>query len=276
MPSTDPPRKSRSNPPGLNPPFFTDKKFAQLRQISHGFFGRRCGVSTGVYDSLNCGPGSGDDAQAVLQNRKIVADVVGAEAQNLLSLYQVHGDTCLNVTKPWAFDQRPQADAMVTDVPGIALGILTADCAPVLLYGEKEDGAPVIGAAHAGWGGAFKGVLESTILTMKTAGAENIRACIGPCIARKSYEVAQEFYNRFTAPDESNERFFVSGQRAGHFMFDLPGYCAARIFAAGVKTVGLSDQDTYAGEEDFFSYRRSVHRGESDYGRQIAVIVIKG
>ena len=163
----------------------------------------------------------------------------------------------------------------MTDVPGMGLGILTADCAPVLFYAEGKK--PVIGAAHAGWGGAFKGVLESTLQGMEELGAarEEIRACIGPCIHKTSYEVGAEFYQRFVEEDFENERFFQSSRKKDHFMFDLAGYCASRLQKAGLKRVYIKDIDTYFNEEDFFSYRRPVHRGEKDYGRQISAIAIK-
>ncbi|HOO82901.1 MAG TPA: laccase domain-containing protein, partial [Alphaproteobacteria bacterium] len=167
--------------------------------------------------------------------------------------------------------------AMVTDVSGLALGVLTADCAPVLFYGKKSDGAPVVGAAHAGWGGALKGVLDNTLAMMLELGAvpESIRACIGPCIGQKSYEVRDDFADTFLEEDGRNEVFFTAGRCAGHLQFDLPGYCAAKLGRAGVKNVLIKDLDTYFNEEDFFSYRRATHRHEKDYGRQISVIMIQ-
>lgn len=243
------------------------------RIVAHGFFGRKGGVSSGLYDSLNCGMGTQDDVANVTENRGRVATALGAG--KMVSLKQVHGDTCLRVNA--AFDDRPEGDAMVTDIPGVALGILTADCGPVLFYGEKDHGAPVIGAAHAGWGGALRGVLESTVKAMKDKGAraETIRACIGPCIGPKSYEVQAKFADPFLERDPAAEHFFRPAHRDGHLMFDLPGYIASSLAAAGVRYVAMTDIDTYRAEEDYFSYRRATHRAETDYGRQISAIVIR-
>jgi YfiH family protein len=245
--------------------------------IRHGFFGRRGGVSTGLYSSLNCGNGSDDDQAAITQNRRIVAEQMGCVPEKLLSLYQIHSAECLIVREPWAVDQRPQADGMVTDVAGLALGILTADCGPVLFHGTKADGSPVIGAAHAGWGGALKGILGSTVQMMEALGAEleSIRAAIGPCIGQSSYEVRDEFAEAFLKEDLDNDRFFMAGRREGHLMFDLAGYCALKLAMAGVGNVFIQDVDTCADEDGCFSYRRKTHRGEQDYGRQISVIMIK-
>lgn len=242
----------------------------------HGFFGRRGGVSTGIYGSLNCGLGSGDSLANVRHNRAAVAMAMGVSPGNLVTAHQIHSAECIVVDRPFDEAVRPQVDAMVTDRPGLALGILTADCGPVLFYGEKQDGAPVIGAAHAGWGGAFKGVLESTVKTMTAKGAisDTIRASIGPCIGRASYEVGQDFIDRFTAADPANDHFFRESRNAGHAMFDLPGYIAARLAGAGVRQVSLTDIDTYVNEGAYFSYRRTTHRGETDYGRQVSVIAI--
>ena len=256
--------------------FYTQPDFGYAG-VTHGFFGRNGGVSTDVYATLNCGPGSGDDPGKVKENRKIVAEAMGVSSQNLLSLHQVHGNSCVIVEDPWVQDDKPKADASVTDKPGIGLGVLSADCAPVLFSGQKSDGSPVVGAAHAGWGGALKGVLEATIEQMQSLDAEpeSIQATIGPCISQKSYEVSENFAVPFIEEDEVSERFFKAGKREGHLMFDLPGYCAFRLARAGVKTVFIRDLDTYFNEEDFFSYRRSTHRAEKDYGRQISVIAIK-
>lgn len=243
----------------------------------HGFFGRQGGFSAGIYTSLNCGPGSEDDIDAILKNRRIVSDVAGISSDNLLSLHQVHSDICVKVEEPWDVMQRPQADAMVSDTPGIGLGILTADCVPVLFYGENSKGKPVIGAAHAGWKGALKGILESTLSAMEELDVrkEAIKACIGPCINKTSYEVSEELYERFTGESDENDRFFISGKRPGHFMFDLAGYCAFKLYKVGLSNIYIKDLDTYFNEEDFFSYRRAVHRGEEDYGRQVSLIAIK-
>ncbi len=256
--------------------YFSAPSF-QDERVRHGFFGRSGGVSTGVYASLNCGQGSDDNPSNVAQNRRIVAEAMGVKPSHLLSLHQIHSAQCVVARAPWGDSYKPQADGMVTDVAGLALGVLTADCGPVLFHGKKADGQCVIGAAHAGWGGAFKGVLGATVEQMigLGAGLESIRAVVGPCIGQKSYEVGMEFAEKFLEQDEGNEKFFISAQRDGHLMFDLPGYCAMRLAEAGVKNVVIKDLDTYFNEEDFFSYRRTTHRKEEDYGRQISVVVIK-
>lgn len=245
--------------------------------IFHGFFGRRGGVSKGIYSALNCGPGSGDDAAHVVENRKRIAAAAGCVPENLLSLYQVHGNICIAVDGAYDPNDRPKADAHVTDKAGIALGILTADCGPVLFYGFKGDGAPVIGAAHAGWGGALRGVLKSTVEEMVRLGAvhDNIVACVGPCIAQVSYEVGEDFAVPFLEESKECEVFFAPSKNAGHLMFDLAGYDAFKLYRAGVRKVFVKELDTYFNEEDFFSYRRTTHRSEQDYGRQISVIMIQ-
>ncbi len=242
--------------------------------VAHGFFGRQGGVSKGIYESLNCGIGSDDAPENVAENRKRVCEAIGAEPENLLSLYQVHGSACLKVEAAWTQDNRPEADAYVTRMPGLALGVLTADCAPVLFYGRSADG-PVIGAAHAGWKGALGSVLENTLQAMRELGAEHIHASIGPCIQKRSYEVSLDFYENFCRTDENSERFFGGSRKSGRFIFDLPGYCAGRLGLAGVGDVLLFKDDTYSQEHAYFSYRRATHRSEPDYGRQISVIMIK-
>lgn len=261
---------------GSEPLYFEMPEFMN-DGVFHGFFGRRGGKSSGIYSSLNCGPGSNDDPAAVKANRAIVSEAVGCDPERFLTLYQVHGDACVMVGDVWGDDDRPKADGMVTDQPGFALGILTADCGPALFHGQKDDGSPVIGAAHAGWGGALKGVLSETVEQMKALGAVDgsIQACVGPCIAQASYEVQDAFAKPFMEEDDENERFFKSASRVGHLMFDLPGYCAFKLSKAGVRNVFIRDLDTYANEGDFFSYRRTTHRGENDYGRQVSVIMIR-
>lgn len=256
--------------------YFAEKAFVDPA-VFHGFFGRSGGVSRNVYASLNCGPGSEDNPDHVQENRALVSGIVGCAPDRLLTLYQVHGTQCVTVDAVWDDSARPEADAMVTDQAGFALGILTADCAPVLFRGEKADGSPVIGAAHAGWGGAFQGVLEATIVKMRDLGAEveSIKAVIGPCIGLSSYEVDQDFYAQFFDHNPESERFFKNARRGEHYMFDLAGYCAFRLAHCGVQQVSIKDLDTYFHEEDFFSYRRATHRNEKDYGRQISVIMIK-
>ena len=248
-----------------------------LRKIFHGFFGRNGGASKGIYDSLNLGRGSQDAPENVQHNFEVVGGVSDLQPDKIMTLFQVHSDICVTVTEPWGVSDRPEADAMATDVPGIGLGILTADCAPVLFIGEKGDGAPVIGAAHAGWKGDIGGALDSTVEAMVSLGAkiETIKAAIGPCIAQNSYEVDEAFMTRFCEADEQNEKFFKDGRAPQKYNFDLSGYCAARLASLGVKNVLIKDLDTYFNEEDFFSYRRTTHRAEGDYGRQISLIAIK-
>jgi YfiH family protein len=240
--------------------------------VAHGFFGRQSGVSTGIFASLNCGSGSGDTRADVVENRKRAQEALGAAS--LISLYQIHSPKAIEVTKPWEIGEGPQADAMATNEPGIALGILTADCAPVLL---ADAHARVIGAAHAGWKGALGGVIESVLVEMEKLGADRARiaAAVGPCITQENYEVGEEFRDAFTQSDSANARFFVPSNRAGHLRFDLETYVVHRLHQAGVENADALSADTYAREADFFSYRRATHRGEKDYGRQIAAIALK-
>ena len=242
-----------------------------LISVPHGFLGRRGGVSEGVCAGLNVGLGSGDDRAAIAENRRRAVAAVAPGAR-LVTVHQVHSPTALLADAPWPDDARPQADAIVTATPGLALGILTADCAPVLL---ADAGAGVIGAAHAGWKGALGGVIEAVVAQMEKLGADRSRiaAAIGPAIARRSYEVDEAFYRRFAAADPANDRFFTAG-RSGHHQFDLEGYVAARLAAAGIGRVEALGLDTYADEERFFSYRRATHRGEPDYGRQVSLIAL--
>ncbi len=256
----------------------TSDSLLKASGVAHGFYTRRGGVSVGTCAGLNCGLGSEDNPEYVRKNRTLVARDLGASDEALLSVYQVHGNEVAVVEQPWPQDDmRPRADAMVTDKEGLALGIVTADCAPVLFSGQKDDGAPVVGAAHAGWKGALSGVLENTVSQMKSFGArtESIHACVGPCIAKASYEVTLDFIEPFLEHDEQSERFFHSASDAEHVLFDLAGYCAYRISLSGVRNVEILAQDTYKLEEDFYSFRRATHRSEQDYGRQISAIVIK-
>ncbi len=240
-----------------------------LTGVRHGFFGRRGGVSTGELASLNCGLGSGDDPALIAENRQRVADAVLAGAA-LAGPYQVHGNHCVIVDGDTDLADRPHADALATRTPGLLLGILTADCVPVLLA-DREAG--VIGAAHAGWKGAIAGVTDATLAAMESLGATraNIDVAIGPCIGRASYEVDDGFVARFAADDPANERFFAAG-KPGHAMFDIAAYVAARLAAAGIGRIAISGQDTYAEPEEYFSYRRACHRAENSYGRQLSVI----
>ena len=234
--------------------------------IAHGFLGRRGGVSRGVVAGLNIGTGSGDDPAAVAENvRRATAAVLPGAA--LSRVYQVHSATAV-VAEPWPMDDRPKADALVTDQPGLLLGIVTADCAPVL-FADRQ--ARVIGAAHAGWRGAIDGVTDATITLMETLGArrDRIVAAVGPCIAQESYEVDPGFRDRFLAADPANNRFFRDAPTPH---FDLPAYVLARLAAAGIASVEGVALDTYADPERFYSYRRATHRGEADYGRQVSLI----
>ena len=237
--------------------------------IAHGFFGREGGVSTGIYASLNCGPGSRDDPAAVAQNRHLVAQALMPGAE-LMSLSQIHSAT-VHVLPAW--EGRPEGDAMVTATPGLALGILTADCAPVLFADAK---ARVIGAAHAGWKGAIGGVLEATVAAMEKLGARkaDIRAAIGPCISQANYEVGFDFRDRFLeAGGLRMRRFFVPSNKEGHYRFDLEGYAAWRLEVVGIVAERLG-VCTYPPENGYFSFRRTTHRGEPDYGREISAIVL--
>lgn len=240
-----------------------------LQGVPHGFFGRRGGVSHNLYASLNVGIGSGDDQNAVAENREIAVEAVERGAK-LVTLHQVHSAIALPATAPWRDADRPHADALATDRPGLLLGILTADCTPVLLA-DKQAG--VVGAAHAGWKGALGGVTDAVIAEMEKLGAERGRivAAIGPTIARASYEVDDGFARRYEEADPANELFFTPG-REGHQQFDLEGYVAARLAAAGITRVEALGLDTYADPDRFFSYRRATHKGEADYGRQISLI----
>ncbi len=244
-------------------------------KISHGFFGRQGGQSIGLYDSLNCGSGSSDDAVSVKANRALVSQHFSQPLENLATVWQVHSPDCLVIESAFEGDA-PKADAMVTDKPNLVLGVLTADCGPVLFAGEKLDGAPVIGAAHSGWGGALKGVNEATVQKMLECGAkiDSLRAAIGPCIGPASYEVSEGYEKPFLERDTEDERFFKSARKQGHLMFDMAGYIANRLAQMGVKQVTITGQDTFALQDEYFSYRRATHNKEADYGRQISAITI--
>jgi YfiH family protein len=243
-----------------------------LAGVAHGFLGRRGGVSKGICAGLNVGHGSSDDPDAIQANRRLAVEAVLPGAA-LVTVHQVHSPTCLVAeAQPWPDDARPHADAIVTDRPGLALGILTADCAPVL-FADREAG--VIGAAHAGWKGAHGGVVEATVQAMEALGASRSRiaAAVGPCIARRSYEVDQDFFRRFVDQDPEFEKFFAGG-REGHHQFDLEAFVLARLAAAGLSRVEALGQDTYSQSERFYSYRRATHRDEPSYGRQISLIAL--
>lgn len=236
-----------------------------LGGIPHGFLGRRGGVSVGAVAGLNVGLGAGDDDVAVARNRELAVAAVLSGAR-LVTVYQVHSPDCV-IAGAWSQAERPHADALVTDRPGLLLGIVTADCAPVLF---ADPAAGVVGAAHAGWKGALGGVTDSTIAAMEQLGAERGRivAAVGPCIAQASYEVDQAFAERFGAEDA---RFFVPG-KPGHFQFDLEGYVAARLAAGGIAAVERLGLDTYPDADRFYSFRRATHLGEATYGRQFSLI----
>lgn len=254
--------------PGDAVEFLTVPALAGTR---HGFLTRRGGVSSGLFASLNVGLGSSDDRAAVQENRRRAVEAVAPGAA-LVTLHQVHSATVIPVTAAFPDDARPHADAMVTATPGIALGILTADCAP-LLFADAEAG--VIGAAHSGWKGALADIGPATVAAMEQLGArrDRIVAAIGPTIAQRSYEVDLAFMARFCATDPAHEAFFIPG-KPGHAQFDLEGFIAARLAAAGVRTVVAMGLDTYPDEARFFSFRRTTHRAEPDYGRQLSLIAL--
>lgn len=241
--------------------------------VRHAFFTREGGVSGGLFASLNCGFGSGDKVESVERNRALAAARLDIAADRLVSCHQVHGTDIVTVERPWRREANPKADGMVTKVPGIALGVLAADCAPVLFV-EPEAG--VVGAAHGGWRGALAGVMEATVAAMVALGAriERIRAGIGPCIGQPSYEVGPEFEAAFAQADPENDRFFLTAERPRHFLFDLPGYIAHRLGRLGLAAVQQSGHDTAAEAALFFSYRRACLRGEKDYGRGLAAIAL--
>jgi YfiH family protein len=242
--------------------------------IRHAFFTRRGGVSEGLFASLNCGFGSGDPPQRVARNREIAMARLGLPPDRLVTVRQIHSATVVAVEQPWRQDEAPRADGLVTAVPGIALGVLAADCAPILLY---DPIARVIGAAHGGSRGALGGVLEATLARMTALGAEcrRVRAAVGPCIARPSYEVGPEFPPPFATADPGSMDYFAPAPRSGHFLFDLAGYIARRLERAGIATVEIAPHDTVADEERFFSYRRAYLRGETTYGRGLSAIVLE-
>jgi|SRR5581483_5697945 len=246
---------------------------SKLARIRHGFFTRGGGVSDGIYASLNGGIGSRDAADRVAENRARMARALGVAADNLLTPYQIHSPNVVIVETAWTPTERPRADAVVTRERGLAIGVSTADCGP-LLFADEEAG--VIGAAHAGWRGALAGVIEATIAAMEKLGAARARiaAALGPTIRQPNYEVGSELVARFVAEDAGNARFFKPSGRNGHAMFDLAGYIAARAHAAGLAQFEDLGVCTYAEPERFYSYRRATHRGEPDYGRHVNAIVL--
>jgi hypothetical protein len=242
--------------------------------IVHGFLGRSGGVSKGIYASLNCGPGSKDDLGDVEENRiRAVKALSGDFPTELVTCFQIHSANTLTVTEPWAAQENPKADAMVTDRSNVMLGVLTADCAPLLLA-DRE--AQIIGAAHAGWGGALGGIVESVVAAMTVLGAqrERIDAAIGPCIGQQAYEVGPEFETRFRGASASYSRFFAPSERPGHWQFALEDFVAARLIDAGIRKIASLSVCTYSRDSEFFSYRRATHGLEPDYGRQLSAIAL--
>ena len=255
------------------PEIVSSSTLARQPCVRHGFFTRRGGVSQGIYASLNCGPGSGDDPDRVMENRERVMGALGIVPQALCTLSQIHSAEVIHLKEPLASRPGPKADAMVTSTAGVALGVLAADCVPVLL---ADDLGTVVGAAHAGWKGALAGIVEATVAAMGALGAapETIAACIGPAIQQRSYEVGTGLRRRLLDERDDNERLFESSRRDGHFHFDLPQYVQGRLEAAGVAVIERMPWDTYSDELRFFSYRRSCHSAEPDYGRLLSVIAL--
>lgn len=249
----------------------TCPNLADIPNIRHGFFTRGGGVSEGLYASLNVGYGSGDSEASVTTNRARICQALAAPT--LCTAYQIHSDKTVIVDEPWAWQNSPQADALVTNRPGIAIGVLTADCLPILLADSRHR---VIAAVHAGWKGAFGGIVESALDAMLSLGAkkETILAAIGPAIAQGSYEVGSEFRERFLEQDDENAIYFIPSARAGHYLFDLKSYAKDRLKNAGISQINLLADDTCLQEDTFFSYRRATLRGQTVYGRQLSAIVM--
>lgn len=256
-------------------PYYTHPVFSNRapKNVAYRFYGRQGGVSTGIYDSLNCAAGSDDAPENVRENCRLVVEDLGGT--HLQKTYQTHSAICTYIDAPQ--DKIPQGDALVTDKPNIVLGILTADCAPVLFTGVKDNGEALIGVVHAGWKGALGGVLQATVKCMCEHGAtlETIQAIVGPTITKASYEVSKGFESPFLEEDKEAIKFFSEGRAEDKLFFDLPGFNTFQLQKAGVKNIILSDIDTLSDEENYFSNRRRVQRGEPDYGRQIATIMIR-
>ena len=255
------------------PAYLQSEELAAVPGIEHGFFTRVGGVSNDIYESLNCGFGSADDPQNVAENRERVSRVLEVEPDRLMTAYQVHGTHVRVIDERTDGDVPGRSDALATNMPGCALGILTADCAPVLF---ADPSAGVIAAAHAGWRGALDGIIASTVSAMTELGADPTRtlATIGPCISAETYEVGPEFPDVFIQKSAENRQFFAMAPRSGHFLFDLPGFIASVLSAAGIGMIEHVNSDTLGEEDRFFSYRRACHRGETDYGRQISAIAL--
>jgi len=251
---------------------FASSLLSAIPGLRHAFFSREGGVSGGIYQGLNGGLGSNDDAAHVAENRRRMSEQMGVAPERFLSLHQIHSPDAVVATGPWP-GEKPRGDALVTRTEGLAIGVTAADCGPVLFV---DPGARVIGAAHAGWKGALTGVLESTVDAMEKLGAARggMVAAIGPLIRQHSYEVGGEFVERFLAADADNTAFFIPSDRAGHAMFDLAGFIRMRLENAGVLMIDDIGVDTYS-DDRFYSYRRSVHRGETDYGRHVHAIALE-
>ena len=250
-----------------------DSEYLKLNGVTHGFFTRGGGHSNGIFASLNCGLGSGDDPDLVKLNREVVARALGVADGHVVTAHQVHSADVMEVTNVWPLDGRPKMDGLVSRTKGIALGVLTADCGPVLFADET---AQVIGCCHAGWKGALTGVTNATVVAMEKLGArrENIIAVLGPSISQTVYEVGPEFPTPFLSQSSDYRLFFKPSVKADHFMFDLPGYLRQRMKALGLKSVHDLALCTYSDESRFYSYRRATHRGETDYGRLISAIAL--
>ncbi len=248
-------------------------KLNEFKNITHGFFTRKGGVSDGIYKSLNTGFGSNDMLENVIENRSRAIKMMGLQDINFTKCHQAHTNIVHIVDKPWSYKDSPQGDGLVTKIPGIVIAVDTADCGPVLFFDPK---AKVIGAAHAGWRGAYTGILENTIEAMVRIGADkhNIYATLGPCIRQKSYEVDSGFYENFLNQDKKNSSYFIPSKRPTHFMFDLSGYIIERLKNAGLKNVSCLNHDTCSEHELFFSYRYNCLNGIKDYGRQLSAIAL--
>jgi polyphenol oxidase len=246
---------------------------AAIPGLHHAFFSREGGVSGGIYAGLNGGLGSSDDPAHVAENRRRMAEHMGVTPEHFLTLYQVHSPDAVAASAPWDTPSRPRADAIVTRTPGLAIGVTAADCGPILMV---DPNARVIGAAHAGWRGALTGIVESTVAAMEKLGAERsgIVAAIGPLIRQRSYEVGSEFVERFVEADADNAQYFIPAAREGHAMFDTAGFIRMRLEDSGVLMIDDTGIDTYS-DERFYSYRRSVHRKEPDYGRHVHAIMLE-
>lgn len=243
--------------------------------LSHGFFTRTGGTSRGIYEGLNCGPGSDDDPLAVTENRMMVAASLSRRDTPVITGYQIHGNQVNAVDAPWT-DHIPQkGDALVTKTPGLIIGVLTADCLPVLFYDRKNK---IIAAAHAGWKGAKAGIIQATLKKMEDMGGDrqHIVAAIGPALAQKSYEVSADFYQDFLSDSRTNDCYFTAGKDAAHYQFNLPAYACDILKAESIAAFSCSNRDTYRESDKFFSYRRTTHQRESDYGRQISAIMLHG